>query len=201
MAKEPQQPRFLTSPAPIAKNGSEFNWIYLIGAAIGIVTGLLAGGVGIVLTLPAFLLAALIAKDFVLQFKKIHLSDIEFVLPAPVPFSVLTGELTSRLTPQGLTVEVNSKGVPVITHNNVKYTVSYNSNGTFSIWYSLSAGRIFLKSGSIAGNIRLYRKCVVSMGIIAYHVQQISAEYANRQAAAQPAVEPKTQTDGQVQPD
>ncbi len=191
MAKKEQQPRFLTSPAPIAKNGSELNWLYLIAVVAAVIGFCMGSFGGLALFGVLGLMVAYGIKESIIKYKRSMLRAIEFVLPAAVPYPVLTGALSSRLTSQGMMVETDKNGFPTVSHNQVMYDVHYNDNNTFTLWWHTSLGRALFS----IREIKLYRQCVVSMGIIAYHVQQISAEYANNHAASQASVRPTAATE------
>lgn len=191
MAKKEQQPRFLTSPAPVAKNGSELNWLYLIAAVAAVIGFIMGNFAGLALFGVLGLMVAYGIKESIIKYKRSMLRSIEFVLPAAVPYPELIGALASRLTSQGMMVETDKNGLPTITHNQVMYDVHYADNNTFTLWWRTSVGRALFSFREI----KLYRQCVVSMGIIAYHVQQICAEYANNQAAAQASTRPTAATE------
>lgn len=51
------------------------------------------------------------------------------------------------------------------------YDIIYNKDDTFCVWWRQNLARAFLS----ADYIKIYRKEVAAMGIIAYHTQQICA--------------------------
>lgn len=175
--KIPKDPIMLTSSSPVASDGNEYNFLYIAGVIGGII-GLINGGFGGLLLIGTVGFACAYAiKSLILDTKNGQLYyRLKFTLPEKVPVEYLTGELVKRLMPMGITVEADFAGYPVITHNKIKFDISYNDDNTFTIMWSKTWAKTFLPSN----NIKLYRKLVVSYGIIAYHIQQISLEYKEK---------------------
>ena len=177
--KTSNTPLMLSSEAPIASNGSEYNYLYLLGLVLAVVLFFMGSFPGACIGALFGLLVGYIVKNCIFEFKNQHLrKKVKFVLYSKVPSTVLVGELTKRLSPMGITVEMNGAGKPVVTHNNIIFDVNFSDDNTFSLWWRLSVGKALLSKSEI----KHYRKCVVSMGIIGYHVQQISKEYAIQQS-------------------
>lgn len=172
-----KNPLVLNSSAPIAPNGSEYNYCYLLILVFAVVCIFIAGIPGIILGAMIGAVAGYVIKDFILDWKCKDLRyDVKFLLYSRIPNNLLVSELTKTLTPLGMKVEVNKNGNPVITHNNVIYDVCYNEDNTFSIWWRKSAVRALFSNS----HTKLYRNCVVSMGIIGYQVQQTTKNYAQQ---------------------
>lgn len=164
----------LDSQAPIATNGSEYNKLYLLGIIGAIALFFALGLVGILF--GAFLgvfFGYFIKKEILKQKCRQLRKSVKFVLYSPVPYPDMVAALSAQLSSLGMSVEVNKDGMPVITHNKVIYDISYNNDSTFTIWWRKSIANAILSDNYI----KLYRNCVVSMGIIGYHVQQISKAY------------------------
>lgn len=82
------------------------------------------------------------------------------------------GELYQRLfpvlQPTGMELAVTKDGTLRVTHMNLCYDVIFHEDDSFSILWSQSLGRALL-----GGNyyISIYKRAVVAMGIIGFHVQ------------------------------
>lgn len=98
------------------------------------------------------------------MFKMKMLPEKQFGLPIGIQENSITGKVTMSLTSVGMFVERDKRGLPVIHHGKMKYYIRINDNNTFSIDYTMP---MFSNAW-----IKTYRKSVVSMGIIAYTIQQ-----------------------------
>lgn len=167
-------PLVLDSQAPIASNGSEYNKWYLLGLLGAIIGFITTGPGGILFAAGGLIFGHVIKKDILHKKCKDLRKTVKFKLYTKVPYTELISELSKTLSPLGMTVEIDKNGNPVISHNNIFFDVFYNDDSTFTIWYRKSIARAFLSDNYI----KLYRNCVVSMGIIGYNVQQISKNYS-----------------------
>lgn len=179
-------PLVLDSQAPIATNGSEYNKWYLLGVLGAIIGFITAGPAGILFAAGGLIFGHVIKKDILHSKCKDLRKKVKFKLYAKVPYPELISELAKTLSPLGMTVEIDKNGNPVVTHNNIFFDVFYNDDFTFTIWYRKSIARAFLSDNYI----KLYRNCVVSMGIIGYHVQQISKKYSQNNTDTQIELQP-----------
>lgn len=161
--------RVLDSPAPIDDGLRRLNWLYYVAG--GILLALFIFGkersifgflfLGAFFFLIAFTLKHIIAKDLL----ALKLPKIEFALPENIDEQQIVGKITMPLTAAGMTVEKNSNGYPVITYHKVKYSVYIDSEKSN---FRIDSDKSFF---SFSG-IKLYRKVVIAMGIIAYTIQQ-----------------------------
>lgn len=176
--KLPEEPIMMTSSSPVSSNGNEYNFLYALSVA-GAVIGVINGGIGGFCLLGGFgLVCAYGFKSMILQIKQNQFRyRVKFTLPAKVPNEYLTGQLLQRLMPANICVEADTCGMPVITHNGVIYELMYNDDNTFTVWWRKPLHKAILPSSDIT----LYRKLVVSIGIIAYHTQQICFAYKENQ--------------------
>ncbi len=166
-------PLVLEPQAPIASNGSEYNKLYLLGV-VGAVIGFVTMGPGALITTLIGVVAGHIIKRDILKSKCMQLrKTVKFAIKVKVDYPKLVSALSKELSPLGMIVEIDKNGNPVISHNNVIYDVFYNEDDTFTIWWRKSIAKAFLSDDPI----KLYRNCVVSMGIIGYNVQKISNDY------------------------
>ena len=172
--KIPKEPIILSSSSPVASDGSEYNFLYIAGVIGGII-GLINGGFGGLLLIGTVgFIGAYAIKNMILDTKNGQLYyRLKFILPEKVPPEYLTGELVKKLMPMDMIVEADFAGYPVITHNKIKFDIIYNDDNTFSISWSKTWAKTFLPSNEI----KLYRKLVVSYGIIGYNIQQVSLAY------------------------
>lgn len=161
--------RILESPAPIDDGLRRFNWLYY--AAVGLVVAILIFGKGrsisgglvllVFFLFIAFFIKHIIAKDLL----TLKLPKIEFALPENIDEQQIVGKIAMPLTGAGMTVEKDNSGYPVITYHKVKYRVYIDKEKSI---FRISAEKSFF---SFEG-IKLYRKVVIAMGIIAYTIQQ-----------------------------
>lgn len=156
----------LTSPAPLDDGLRKYNVLYAIAAVAGVFLGKDGGFFGIVTGVGFLLVVALFIK-YILAFDKRNmiLPKKKFALPIGTDTDKITGIITVPLTSMGMVVEKDTAGTPVIYHKNIKYTVLIDrDNNTFSLDHKI---KMFRSKG-----ITAYRKVVVSMGLIAYTIQQ-----------------------------
>lgn len=161
--------RVLESPAPIDDGLRRFNWLYYVAGGLLLVMFIFGKGRSfsglLVLTifffLVAFTIKHLIAKDLL----TLKLPKIEFALPENMDEQQIVGKITMPLTGAGMTVEKDNNGYPVITYRRVKYSVYIDKEKSN---FRIGINKSFF---SFAG-IKLYRKVVIGMGIIAYTIQQ-----------------------------
>ena len=180
-----KEPVYVSSPAPIDDGGRKYNVITLAAVAIGAVLGLAFGGPGglAICTLMGAMLGY-ITEATIVKVKWYGLREMKFGMGRPVEKAVLFQRLVQGLTPMGMTVEMNTDGTPVINYQTLIYEINLNEDQTFTIWWRKSLARAFF-SIDILTVIPNYRKAVVAMGIIAYHIQQISMEQVPANTGAQ----------------
>ena len=164
----------MASSTPVASDGSEYNFFYTAGI-VGAIIGIINGGFPGLLFIGIFgLVIGYALKTLILETKQNQLRyRVKFTLSARIPDEVLTGELLRRLMPFNITVEADTTGSPLITHNGVIYEIMYNDDNTFTVWWRKPIHKAIIP----ASDIKLYKKLVVSTGIIAYHIQQICNDY------------------------
>lgn len=165
-------PITLTSPAPLDDGGRKYNTIYIIFAILGVIFSIFSGN-GSLFILGAIigLLFGWVIKTMILSYKGPNLRNLKFQLEYPVSKQYLVHELISTLTPLNITVEIDTEGLPIITHKRKIYDVIFNDDQTFQLWWR----KPFLSAlMGWEGEISRYRKLVVDMGIIAYHIQNIA---------------------------
>lgn len=167
------QPMVLTLPEPINDGGRKYNWIYLVsGGVIGVWALTQMGFNGFVFGVLLGLCVGWLIKNEVLYFVCRDLRTIEFQVKNKIPYEQMIAGLIPVLTPLGMTIEKSSDkgGSPVILYQGIIYDVSYEDNkNTFTIWWRLNVARAFFN----VDRIKKYRKIVIAMGIIGYHVQTL----------------------------
>ena len=168
------EPLKLTSPEPISDGGRKYNSIYYVIALIGGFMGFISNGLTGALAGALFfgILGGYTIKEAILGTKLKQLRKAEFALDEQILYSELIEKLIPVLVPLNMTIEKNKDGALVITYQNIIYDVIYNKNGTFSIWWRKSLLRAF----SVQSKISIYRKVVVAMGIIGFHIQAACAK-------------------------
>lgn len=65
------------------------------------------------------------------------------------------------------TIEMNNKGIVVISDGSMRYEISIEEDNCFTIWYSMPIKKVLLSFNDY-GN---YKKIISAMGIIAYEIQ------------------------------
>ena len=172
-------PLYVTSPSPLDDGGRKYNVIIAAAAAAGAAAGLLSGAMnGLIICALVGAFLGYLTKATIINVKWYGLREITFALGHEVEKDVLFQRLIERLTPMGMMVEMNTDGTPVITYQALIYEISLNNEDqTFTIWWRKSLARAFF-SINILVVIPNYRKAVAAMGILAYHIQQISMEQA-----------------------
>lgn len=165
----------LESSAPINDGGRKFNVIYYVLGFGFLLTVILMGAniLGYILGTLFGLGVAWLIKNKILELESLKLRNIEFVLPNEMAYDDLITNLIPVLVPLGMMIEKSStnNGNPIINYQGIEYDVLFsNDNKTFTIYWSKNIARAFLTIDSI----KMYRKIVVSMGIIAYQIQQLS---------------------------
>ena len=161
--------RILESPAPIDDGLRRFNWLYYVAGGLLLAMFIFAKQrslsgflfLAAFFFLVAFTIKHLIAKDLL----TLKLPKIEFALPENMDEQQIVGRITMPLTGAGMTVEKNTDGYPVITYHRVKYSVHIDKEKAS---FRIDPNKSFF---SFSG-IKLYRKVVIGMGIIAYTIQQ-----------------------------
>ena len=169
-------PVYVSSPAPIDDGGRKYNVVTLAAAAIGAVIGLVSGGLeGLAICALVGAMLGYITEATIVKVKWYGLREMKFAMGHPAEKTVLFQRLVQGLTPMGMTVEMNTDGMPVISYQTLIYEINLNEDQTFTIWWRKSLARAFFCI-DILTVIPNYRKTVVAMGMIAYHIQQISME-------------------------
>lgn len=167
------QPMVLTSPEPINDGGRKYNWIYLVSAGvIGVGLFTESGFTGLWWGSLLGLCVGWLIKNKTLDIISHNLRNIEFQVKNKMPYDQLIAGLIPVLTPLGMTIEKSSDkgGAPVILYQGIIYDVTYDENkNTFTIWWRLNVARAFF----LVDSIKKYRKIVIAMGMIGYHVQTL----------------------------
>lgn len=166
----------LASSEPINDGGRKYNWIYLVSAGVvGICLITVMGFSGLFLGILLGLCLGWLIKNKVVDIICPSLRTIEFQVKNKIPYEQLIAGLIPVLTPLGMTIEKSSDkgGAPVILYQGIIYDVTYDNNkNIFTIWWRLNVARAVFNVDSI----KKYRKIVVAMGMIGYHVQTLCSQ-------------------------
>ena len=169
-----KEPISVSSPAPLDDGGRRYNVIIIAAAVIGAILGLVTGGLkSLILCVLIGAFFGYIIKGIIISLKWYGLRQLKFKMGHTVEKTVLLQYLIERLTPMGMMVEMGSDGMPVITYQTLIYEIYFNEDQTFTIWWRKSLARAFF-SFDLITLIPNYRKTVVAMGILAYHIQLFS---------------------------
>lgn len=174
MSKEKKEPLKLTSPTPINKGLRELNPGYFILGGGAFIIGLIGGvgdvGSGVMLALIA-LFFWWVVKANVARFKRSSLRYEQFYLHNKISSEEIIAGLIPLLMPYGMMAERGTEHEPVVVHKNYSYDIIVNENGTFTIWWRKSLVTAMFEMRYITS----YRKIVIDMGVIAYHIQQLDS--------------------------
>lgn len=170
-----KSPIILQSPSPLDDGGRKYNKLYFILGGIGAVFGITNGDFSSIIVATIFgIMIAYTIKEFILSSKLYGLRKLDFSLSSSMPYDELISKLIPILTPLGMTVEKSKNGAPVVTFDKLIYDVTYTPNDTFNLWWRQSPARALF---AITTKITLYRKAVIGMGIIGYHIQQVTSSH------------------------
>ena len=167
----------LQSPEPLnggADNGKRFYMIAAgCGLALGIVLSLMWGTVNIFAWLFFALLTTLIGWGFrnkQLKYKCFGLRNMRFMVEEKPSYPELYQKLLPVFNSSDMKMELNKDGILCISYDCVYYDIVFNEDDSFSIHWHQSFAMAFLRQGNY---ISLYKKALIAMGIIAYHVQKV----------------------------
>ena len=165
----------LDSAGPINDGGRRWNFIYYISAITMLVLFIAMGSnlLGWIFGIALGCVIGWLIKNKVAETHAKMLRYTKFVVQNKIPYSQLIHELIPRLTPLGALVEKSLDGKPVIDYQGAMYDVRYNEDDTFCIWWRQNLVRAFFS----VDYIKIYRREVMAMGIIGYHIQQICETY------------------------
>jgi predicted amidophosphoribosyltransferase len=161
----------LDSPNPLDDGLRKYNFIYYIFFISGALCSFTIKGDRYGLFFFFGLLGILVAwviKTIIANIKIHKLRQIQFDIPSNTSNSYLYDIASLELSKYGMFVEMSAHGL-CITHNGIIYDLNLNDNSTFSLWWRLTMAKALLSGRTYIG---LYRKAVVSMGLIAYIIQQ-----------------------------
>lgn len=161
----------LDGAIPLDDGLRSYNILYWIIGIIGFICGFIQNGMGAGAALGLVgCLIAFVIKAAIAQYKMDKLRFLEFYLPdSSLSDNDLLRIITAPLTNMGMRVEMNSNGSACITHKRIIYDVNINrpGNNTFTLWWRFS----ILKSFVSRTKIPYYRQAVITMGLIAYTIQ------------------------------
>lgn len=165
----------LSTAEPINDGGRRWNFIYYVSviAILLIFISMGANFTGWIFAIALGCVVGWLIKNKVAEIHAQMLRNTKFAVQNKVEYSQLIHELIPRLTPLGALIEKssNENGCPIISYQDALYDITYNEDNTFCVWWRQNLARAFFS----ADYIKIYRKEVVAMGIIAYHIQQICA--------------------------
>ncbi len=163
----------LASPAPLNDGGKKLSLFYLIGLA-GAILGLRQGCGGMMVLGMVGLWIGYVIKSFILENRLYRLRRLRFHVDSRLSTDELIGRLIPVLTPLGMVIEKNGAGNPMITYQGLMYDVDYADDTSFTLYWRKSVLKAICGFKRLGAN---YRKAVVAMGIIAYHIQQASMNF------------------------
>lgn len=169
----------LQSAAPLDDGETGSSKICIICGGCGLVLGLLiciwAGNFNLYEILLLGILGGLGAligwgiRNKKLRYKSAMLSRKRFMADEKPEYAELYQRLLPTFQALNLKMELNEKGIISVFHNGIYYDIVFNEDDSFSIHWHQSFLKELLASRF---NISIYKKLVVSMGLIAYHVQR-----------------------------
>ena len=163
----------LSTAEPIKDGGRRWNFIFYISVIIMLVLFIVMGTnfLGWIFAIGLGCIAGWLIKNKIAETHAQMLRNTKFAIQNKIEYSQLINELIPRLTPLGALIEKssNENGCPVISYQGAMYDIIYNEDNTFCVWWRQNLAKAFLS----VDYIKIYRKEVAAMGIIAYHIQQI----------------------------
>lgn len=173
----------LQSAKPLEGKVSDGRKFYLIAAGCGLGLGIVLSLVGGVINIGGWLFFALLTtligwgfRNKQLKYKCFGLRNMRFMADEKPSGQELYQKLLPVSAPLNIKLEVTKNGNLSVLQDDVYYDVIFNADDTFSLYWHQNFGKALLRGGYY---IKLYKKALVSMGIIAYHIQQICASYDN----------------------
>lgn len=148
-----KQPIRVDSPAPLSDGLMGSKWIYI--------PALLCFGFPALLYYFTRIFVAEHGADMLRKKVRFWMPDVKFT-----PTELFT-QIAGPLTAQGMQVDINDKGNIRVTHNHTIFDVNFYEDNTYGLWWRKSVTRAFLPTSQST----IYKKAVVSMGLIAYTIQ------------------------------
>ena len=167
----------LETSAPLNDGGKSQTKICIIAMMCGILLGMIfaitsrAHLVGYILVFGLFgLLVGWGIKNKVLKYKSNILRTMRFMVDEKPSYSELYQRLFPLFRQLNIKMEINPNGSICIPYDGLLYDIIYNEDDSFSVRWRQSGFKAFMQQGYY---ISIYKKAVVAMGIIAYHVQRV----------------------------
>jgi hypothetical protein len=157
----------LKSPAPLKNTLSFTRFVYLAAGIIGALLGVANGGLTGLVALCIFLLAiAYFVIYFVALGKMVKIRLMKFELPKEVDYESLSGLLVAPLTEFDMTV--NRTGNIMITYKGCEFYIKLSAD-----YFSIDPRESLMKRIFGKSHMRLYKRSIVAVPIIAYTIQDI----------------------------
>lgn len=160
----------LESAGPLNDGMRSYNKLYpifgIIGLLIGTIIDGIKTGIGLMIVglIVAFYIRALISNAMIES-----LGNIEFYYASQnTSQSYLMKLIVKPLSSLGMTIEMKTDGTPLIMHNGLQYIIHVSECNIFTIDCLIPLSK---RMGHYS-KVSFYEKAVVSMGLIAYTVQE-----------------------------
>lgn len=143
------------------------------GLVLSAMICLLGGSFDILAILVFTILSVLVGwgiRNKMLKYKSFGLRKLRFLADAKPQSTELYQRLAAVFTPLNMKVELDQSGIVSVYHNGIYYDVVFNQDDSFSLYWRQSLIKSMLRHGYY---ISVYKKALVSMGLIAYHVQRV----------------------------
>lgn len=167
----------LKSPAPLDDGGKRQSKIYIIAAACGMLAGLfiaIQGNAYYGACMLGFGIFGLLIgwgiKNKVMHYKCLKLRTMRFRVSEKPSYEELHQRLLPLFSQLNITMEINEDGSLCIPYKGILYDVFFNEDFSFTVYWRQNMLKTVLRQGYY---ISIYKKAVVAMGIIAYHVQRV----------------------------
>ncbi len=167
----------LQSPQPLdggVNNGALYYVFFGIGGLVlSAIICLMGGSFDILAVLVFTILSVLVGwgiRNKMLKYKCFGLRKLRFMVDMKPQSAELYQRLVAVFTPLNMKVELDHSGIVSVYHNGIYYDVVFNQDDSFSLYWRQSLIKSMLRQGYY---ISVYKKALVSMGLIAYHVQRV----------------------------
>lgn len=167
----------LQRPEPLSDGGKSLSIIYIIATICGLILGIIfevaVGGYWGLFILGFTVFGFLIGwgiKNKIVKYKCLYLERLIFHRNNVIPYSELWNRLIPIFTSMNIRMSVNQDGSICVPYNGVMYDIILNNDNSFRIRWRQTFGQSLLRWNYY---IPLYKKVVVDMGMIAFHVQNV----------------------------
>lgn len=164
-----------------ANNGVLYCVLFGMGGLVLSALICLLGGTFDILAILVFTVLSVLVgwgiRNKMLKYKCFGLRKLRFMVEVKPQSAELYQRLVAVFTPLNMKVELDQSGIVSVYHNGIYYDVVFNQDDSFSLYWRQSLIKSMLRQGYY---ISVYKKALVSMGLIAYYVQRVCLNNSER---------------------